>query len=414
MAYGLRCERVVKEMECYLDNSATTKVMAGAAEAVLRLMTEDYGNPSSMHRRGFEAEKEIKNACDVFSKIYKCTADEIIFTSGGTESNNMAIFGAASSRQRYGKHLITTCIEHASVLQPMKALEERGYEVTYLSVDKRGIISLEELRKAIREDTILVSIMHVNNEIGSVQPIAEIGAIIKEMNPKCLFHVDDIQGFAKLRLLPRQMKIDMISISGHKIHGPKGTGVLYKSKDVRIDPLIYGGGQQKGMRSGTENTAGIVGLSVAADEMNRNLAANSHAMYEKRAHFVRRLSEIPGVIVNGPAGFEYYNNSDFKDENDNSSDLFAPHIISLSIEDIRAEVILHALEDKGIYVSAGSACSSNKPAVSATLKAIGLDNSLLDSTIRLSMSADTTIEKTDYAADVLLELLPQLRRFVRK
>ncbi len=369
-----------------------------AAQLVMKLMTEDYGNPSSMHKRGFEAEKYMREAKQTFADIFRCTPGEIFFTSGGTESDNMAILGAAYAHHRQGKHIITTAIEHAAVSAPYKFLESQGYEVTYLSVDSEGIISLDELKDAIREDTILVSIMHVNNEIGSIQPIAEAGEIIKAANPQCLFHVDDIQGFGKLAISPKAMKIDMISVSGHKIHGPKGTGVLYVNKDARIIPMILGGGQQKGMRSGTENVPGAAGMALAAKLMVKNMAENSAKLYELRGYFVGRLSEIENVQVNGP-----------KDESQ-----VAPHIVSLSIDGVRAEVILHALEEKDVFVSAGSACSSNKPAVSATLKAIGLKKELLDSTIRFSFSVHTTKEEVDYAIETLETLLPMLRRFKRR
>lgn len=401
-------------MDCYLDNSATTQVFKEAADAVYRLMCEDYGNPSSMHRRGFEAEKELKAAREGIAKILKCTEGEIYFTSGGTESNNLAIIGAAEAYNRQGKHLITTEVEHASVLAPMKRLEEMGYEVTYLGVDSKGSISLEELREAVREDTILVSIMHVNNEIGAAQPIAEAGRIIKEKNPKCLFHVDDIQGFGKLRLYPKRMNIDLLSVSGHKIHGPKGTGILYKNKDVRLITQIYGGGQQQGMRSGTENVPGYVGFGVAATMMYRNINAATAELYTKRKYFVERLAALEGVRVNGIADAAFYKDNEGIYEADALEAAFAPHIISLSIDDVRAEVMLHALEDKGVYVSAGSACSSNKPSVSRTLKAIAVEDKYLDSTIRLSLSVHTSTEEIDYAVECLGQLLPMLRRFTRK
>lgn len=385
-------------MEAYLDNSATTAVEPAVAELVMKLMTEDYGNPSSMHRRGFEAEKYMREAAQTFADIFRCTPGEIIFTSGGTESDNMAILGAAYAHSRQGKHIITTEIEHAAVSAPFKFLESQGYEVTRLGVDNEGVICLDELRDSIRDDTILVSIMHVNNEIGSVQPVAEAGEMIKSINPGCLFHVDDIQGFGKLALNPKTMKIDMISVSGHKIHGPKGTGILYVSKDTRILPMILGGGQQKGMRSGTENVPGAAGMALAAKLMTAKMSETTPYLYELRKYFTQQIMQIDDVWVNGPA----------------DDGLAAPHIVSLSIEGVRAEVILHALEEKNVFVSAGSACSSNKPAVSATLKAIGIRKELLDSTIRFSFSVHTTKEEIDYAVEALKELLPMLRRFRRR
>lgn len=386
-------------MQAYLDNSATTPVEPAVAELMLKLMTEDFGNPSSMHRKGFEAETQVRNAAEELAKIWKCTPNEIIFTSGGTESDNMALLGAAKSRVRYGKHIITTKVEHAAILSTCEELKNQGYEISYLNVDNNGIIDLDELKQTIRQDTILVSIMHVNNEIGSVMPIAEAGKLIKEINPECLFHVDDIQGFGKLRLIPDKARVDMISISAHKLHGPKGAGALYVSKNTRIKPIIFGGGQQRGMRSGTENVPGIVGLSKAAVILNEKLEENTERLYELRDYFIDRLKRIEGVQINSGNVSRQYS---------------APHIVSMSVEKVRAEVLLHSLEDKGIYVSAGSACSSNKPHISETLKAIGLKQDLLDNTVRFSFSIHTTREELDYTAEQLESILPMLQRFTRK
>ena len=402
-------------MECYLDNSATTRVYDEVCSLTVKLMREDFGNPSSMHKKGFEAEKYVKEAKDIFAKIWKCQPGEIYFTSGGTESDNMAIMGTVLQRGRQGKHIITTVYEHAAVLSPMGFLEEMGYEVTYLKVDENGMISLEELESAIRDDTILVSIMHVNNEIGSVLPVEAAGKIIKAKNKNCLFHVDDIQGFSKLKLIPGKMNIDMISVSGHKIGAPKGVGVLYVSRNAHIKPIILGGGQQSFMRSGTENVPGIAGIALAARLACDAMDEKTKSLYELREYFVKELSLIEGLFVNGPGGFEYYN-SDENDEAVNSglpSD-FAPHIVSLSMDNVRAEVMLHALEDKEIYVSAGSACSSNKPAVSKTLKAIGLDAGHLDSTIRFSFGRETTRDELEYTIAALRKLYPVLSKYSRR
>ena len=384
-------------MEAYLDNSATTRCSKAAADKMVLLLTEDFGNPSSLHMKGVIAEKYINEAKKKIAKTLKCQEKEIVFTSGGTESNNLAIIGSAMANQRAGKHIITTQVEHASVANTMKFLEDNGFEVTYLGVDQDGRISLEELKSAMRPDTILVSIMQVNNEIGAVMPVEEAGKLIKEINPNTLFHVDAIQSYGKLHISPKNMNCDLLSVSGHKIHGPKGSGFLYIKDKTKIKPIIYGGGQQKGMRSGTENVPAIAGLGVAAEEIYTDLDKKIEAMYELKSHFINEVTKIDGVTVNGLT--------------DKTS---APHIVSVSIQGVRAEVILHTLEDKNIYVSAGSACSSNKPAVSATLKAIGLPNELLDSTVRFSFCVDTTIEEIDYAIEVMQDVIPKLQKYTRR
>ena len=384
-------------MEAYLDNSATTRCSKAAADKMVLLLTEDFGNPSSLHMKGVIAEKYINEAKKKIARTLKCQEKEIVFTSGGTESNNLAIIGSAMANQRAGKHIITTQVEHASVANTMKFLEDNGFEITYLGVDHDGRISLEELKAAMRPDTILVSIMQVNNEIGAVMPVEEAGKLIKEINPGTLFHVDAIQSYGKLHISPKSMNCDLLSVSGHKIHGPKGSGFLYIKDKTKIKPIIYGGGQQKGMRSGTENVPAIAGLGVAAEEIYTDLDTKIEAMYKLKAHFINEVTRIDGVTVNGLT--------------DKTS---APHIVSVSIQGVRAEVILHTLEDKNIYVSAGSACSSNKPAVSATLKAIGLPMELLDSTVRFSFCVDTTIEEIDYAIKVMQDVVPKLQKYTRR
>lgn len=384
-------------MEAYLDNSATTRCSKAAADKMVLLLTEDFGNPSSLHMKGVIAEKYINEAKKKIARTLKCQEKEIVFTSGGTESNNLAIIGSAMANQRAGKHLITTQVEHASVANTMKFLEDNGFEITYLGVDHDGRISLEELKAAMRPDTILVSIMQVNNEIGAVMPVEEAGRLIKEINPSTLFHVDAIQSYGKLHISPKNMNCDLLSVSGHKIHGPKGSGFLYIKDKTKIKPIIYGGGQQKGMRSGTENVPAIAGLGVAAEEIYTDLDTKIEAMYALKSHFINEVTRIDGVTVNGLT--------------DKTS---APHIVSVSVQGVRAEVILHTLEDKNIYVSAGSACSSNKPAVSATLKAIGLPKELLDSTVRFSFCVDTTIEEIDYAVKVMQDVVPKLQKYTRR
>lgn len=383
-------------MEVYLDNSATTKCLPEVAELMTKIMCVDYGNPSSMHYKGVESEKYVKQARETLARILKVQEKEILFTSGGTESDNIALIGSAMANYRAGKHLITTAIEHPAILQTMQYLENQGFEVTYLPVDENGRVRLEDLEKAIRRDTILVSMMFVNNEIGAVEPIEAAGALIKRINPKIIFHVDAVQAFGKYRILPKKMNIDLLSVSSHKIHGPKGVGFLYMSDKIKIKPIIFGGGQQKGMRSGTENVPGIAGMARAAEIMYQNLDEDVERIYDLKKRFINGISEIEDIKINGLTGRDS-----------------APHVISVSVRGIRAEVLLHALESKGIYVSAGSACASNKPSISATLKAIGVEKNLLDSTIRFSLSILTTIDEIDYTVNELCGMIPMLRRYTR-
>ncbi len=383
--------------EVYLDNSATTRCSERAKDLMVKVLMEDYGNPSSLHMKGVEAENYIKEAKKKIAKTLKVDEKEILFTSGGTESNNTALIGAALANKRAGNHIITTSIEHASVSAVTGYLEELGFRVTYLKVDANGIISLEELQEAVCEDTILVSMMMVNNEIGAVEPIEEAVKIIKAKNPNTLVHVDAIQAYGKYRIFPKKLGIDMISVSEHKIHAPKGTGFLFIKDKTKVKPLIYGGGQQKGMRSGTENVPGVAALGEAAEEIYENFEEKIDHLYQIKQRFVEGILKIEGVSVNG------------KTDRDS-----APQIVSVSIDGVRSEVMLHTLEDRKIYVSAGSACSSNKPSVSHTLTNIGLKGSLLDSTIRFSFSVHTTEEEIDYALEVMNEVVPKLRRYTRK
>lgn len=382
--------------EVYLDNSATTRCFDSVANTVTKVMCEDYGNSSSMHMKGVQAENYIKMAKNVIARNLKVNEKEIYFTSGGTESDNLAIIGTAMANNRAGNHIITTCIEHPAVLRTMEYLESQGFRVTYLPVDHAGRIRLEDLEKALTPATILVSIMHTNNEIGSLQPIAEAGNIIKRFNPNIAFHVDAVQGYGKFKILPKKMGVDLLSVSGHKIHGPKGIGFLYINEKIKIKPISYGGGQQKGMRSGTDNVPGIAGIAKAVEEVYKYLDKDVERLYSLKEYFVNGVMQIPDVKINGYTGYDS-----------------APHIVSVSIRGIRSEVLLHALEDRGIYVSAGSACSSHKPAPSNTLKAIGVEKDMLDSTIRFSFSIFTTKEEIDYTLKVLYDIIPMLRKYTR-
>lgn len=383
-------------MEIYLDNSATTRCLDSVAELMMKIMCVDYGNPSSMHMKGVQAEHYVRYARETIARNLKVNEKEIFFTSGGTESDNLALVGTAFANMRAGKHLITTRVEHPAILQTMQYLESQGLKVTYLPVDENGQIRLSDLQAAMTPQTILVSIMHTNNEIGALQPIEEAGALIKKINPNVVFHVDAVQGFGKFRILPKKMNIDLLSVSGHKIHGPKGTGFLYINEKVKIRPIIFGGGQQKNMRSGTENVPGAAGLAKAVEEVYRNLDMDVDRLYELKRRFIDGVLQIENVKVNGLTGRDS-----------------APHIVSVSVPGVRSEVLLHALEDREIYVSAGSACSSNKPMPSATLKAIGAGREMLESTIRFSFSIFTTEEEIDYTLQALYDMIPMLRKYTR-
>lgn len=382
--------------EIYLDNSATTCAYREVGELVAKVMCEDYGNPSSMHMKGVAAEKYIKEAKERLAKILKVQEKELFFTSGGTESDNLALIGTAVANQRAGKHLITSSIEHPAIINTMRHLEEQGFRVTFLPVDKYGRVQLDSLKEVLCEDTILVSIMYVNNEVGSVQPIQEAASIVKAYNKDILFHVDAVQGFGKYVIHPKKLKVDMVSVSGHKIHGPKGTGVLYIDSHVKIKPIVFGGEQQRNVRSGTENVPGIAGLGLAAKMIYDNLDEKVAKMRELKQHFIDGVTKIPETTIHG-----------LYDET------AAPHIISVGFAGIRSEVLLHALEDKGIYVSSGSACSSNHPQVSGVLKGIGAKQEFLDATLRFSMSEFTTLEEIDYTLETLYNIVPMLRRYRR-
>ena len=386
----------VHMMEVYLDNSATTRCLPSVAALMTKIMCEDYGNPSSMHRKGVESEQYIRHAKEIIARTLKVQEKEILFTSGGTESDNIALIGTAFANFRSGNHIITTKIEHPAILQTCAYLETQGFEVTYLPVDSNGIICLADLEKAMTNQTIIVSIMHTNNEIGSVQPIAEAGALIKRINPNTVFHVDAVQGFGKFRIYPKKMNVDLLSVSAHKIHGPKGVGFLYLNEKVKVKPILYGGGQQKGMRSGTENVPGVAGMALAIDEIYKDFEEKTEYLYAIKDRFIKGLEGLEGVKVNGLTGRDS-----------------APHVVSVSIAGIRSEVMLHALEDRGVYVSAGSACASNKPATSATLKAIGVEKQYLDSTLRFSFSVLTTEEEIDYTLQQMYDMIPMLRRYTR-
>ena len=380
-------------MEAYFDNSATTRCYREVADIVMKTMTEDFGNPSAMHTKGVEAEQYVRKSADAISQLLKVTPKEILFTSGGTESDNLALFGAAEANKRSGNHIITTSVEHAAVGQPIERLEQMGYEVTILPVDERGVVKMDALEAALRPDTILVSTMYVNNEVGAVMPVEEIGKLVHEKSPKALYHVDAIQAFGKYRIYPKKLGIDLLAVSSHKIHGPKGVGFLYINEKAKVQPQILGGGQQNGMRSGTDNVPGIAGLGVAAEIIYTDFDKKVEHLYQLKERLAQGLLEM---LVNGMELREG-----------------APQILSASFMGIRSEVLLHTLEERQIYVSAGSACSSHKRKASGTLSAMGMPAKQKESTLRFSFSEENTFEEVDYCLEVLREVVPMLRRYAR-
>ncbi len=385
-------------MEIYLDNSATTRVTDSVRDVVVRTMTEDYGNPSSVHGKGVEAERYLREARTALAKSLKVSENEIYFTSGGTESDNWAIRGTAAANRHAGKQLITTSVEHPAVMMPMHALEEQGYQLSYLPVDKTGKIRLADLETALSDETVLVSIMYVNNEVGAIEPVAEAGALIKKKNPRALFHVDAVQAYGKYPIYPRRLGIDLLSVSAHKLHGPKGVGFLYVRNGVKIRPLILGGGQQKGLRSGTDNVPGIAGMAQAAKDAFATMEEDHAHLLALKERLINGLKELPDVVIHSEEG-----------------EAGAAHIVNAAFLGVRSEVLLHALEERGIFVSAGSACSSNrKSSESYVLKAMHLSDAELESSLRFSFSRFTTEEEIDVCLAALKGLLPQLRRYTRQ
>lgn len=398
-------------MQCYLDNAATTRASQRVVDIMEKVFTEDYGNPSSKHNKGFDAEKYIRESARIIADSLKCSPKEIVFTSGGTESNNMALIGAALAHKRSGNHIIASGFEHASVYNPLLSLEEFGFRIDFAPVDENGHIKLNELVNMITDETILVSVMYVNNEIGSVQNITEISKAVKAVKPDIIFHADAIQAFGKYKINPKKEGIDLLSVSGHKINGPKGSGFLYIADGVRVRPIIFGGGQQKDRRSGTENVPAIAGLGEAVKEFYENHEAKLDRLYGLKAKFICRVRAVPGAHVNAVPQFTAETTEEEALKLVRNT---APHIVSVSFDKIKAEVLLHALEEKEIYVSSGSACSSNHPGISSTLKAIGVEQSLLDSTLRFSFGVNTTEEEIEYCIGQLETLVPVFNRFQRK
>ncbi len=383
-------------MQVYLDNAASTRVSKPVIELMNKAMDEDYANPSAKHLKGMEAEKYLKEAAAKIAKTMKVSEKELVFTSGGTESNNMALIGAAMARQRYGKHIISTAIEHSAVHQVLVHLADLGFEYSILKVDEKGQISLEELKSLLRADTILVSVMYVNNEIGAVQDIKAIADIVHGYNKDIYMHTDAIQAYGKFKIFPKKEGIDLLSVSAHKLHGPKGSGFLYIDERVNIKPIIYGGGQQRGLRSGTLNIPGIAGLGEAAKEAYEDFDKEVEYICGLRDYLIDEITKLndEGIKLNSDKGLK-----------------FAPHVLSISISGVRAEVLLHSMEERGIYIASGSACSSNHPGLSGTLKGIGLKEEFLSSTVRVSFSKYNNKKELDFFLANLKELIPQLRRY---
>lgn len=380
----------------YLDNSATTRTDPEVIRVMADVMEKVYGNPSSLHGVGDKAHRLIGEAREAVARTLGVQPREIVFTSGGTESNNLAIKGVAERFRNRGRHLITTEVEHPSVYQAFRQLEERGWRVTYLPVDRLGRVSEEDVEKALTEDTVLVSVMHVNNEVGTIQPVEAIGRVLRS-KPKVIFHVDAVQAFGKVELDPVRWGVDLLSISGHKFHGPKGVGALYIREGLRLTPLLAGGGQEGGLRSGTENVPGIAGLAKAAilAQQRRETARQWQRWKEELIQAV--TSRLEGVVVNG----------------DTTTEGGAPHILSLSFPGLKSEVIVHALEQEKVFVSSKSACSSKKETPSRVLTAMGLDDRTAIGSIRISMGYDTVESDIRQCAQALIRVIPELQRVMK-
>jgi cysteine desulfurase len=377
------------KMEVYFDNSATTKPYEVVIDAVVDIMRNNYGNTSSAHKLGMIAEQKLNKSREKIAKTLNCSKDEIIFTSGGTEANNFCIRGFL----REEAHIITNEIEHPSVLKTFQHLEKEGYKVTYLKVNEKGLINLSELEDSICDNTVLLSIMHVNNEIGAVQNIEEIGKILKSKSKKAKFHVDAVQSYGKLNIDVKKLNIDMISVSGHKIHGPKGIGFAYVRKGLVPKPFFIGGSHERNLRAGTVNLSGVVGLAIASEKINSSIVDNYNRVLQLNKYFVDKLSCFEHIKIN----------SDISKE-------FSPYILSVSFIGIRGEVLIHLLEEKNIFVSTGSACSSKNKNISHVLKSIGLDLKEIEGTIRFSFNSENTKEEVDYVVEVLQDSLKFLRR----
>ncbi len=384
--------------EIYLDNAATTKPYDEVVETICEALKFNYGNPSSLHNKGVLAEKAIKNSRKIIADSLSVSLNEIIFTSGGTEANNLAIIGTINANKKNGNHIITSKIEHASVLNTFKHLQEQGFDVSYIDVDKKGVIDTEQLKKEIRQDTILVSIMHINNETGVIQPINLVGEIIKQSKSNSLFHVDAVQSYGKTKFFPKECGIDLLSISSHKIHGPKGVGGIYIRKGVKVLPNSFGGSHEGGIRSGTENLPGITGFAKAVEISFENLDKVVPVIKDLKNRLMEKIqSDIDEVVINSGLG-----------------DLGAPHILNVSFRGVKSEVVLHSLESEGIYVSSGSACSSKKTSPSHVLTAMGVERDIIEGAVRFSLSSFNSRQDIDICVEKLDTIIKKLRKFKRR
>lgn len=376
------------QSEIYFDNSATTRQYDEVTTFMADVATKTYGNPSSLHTKGIEAEKLIKAARETIAASLGAESKEIYFTSGGTESNNLAIRGYLDANLRKGKHIITTKTEHPSVLEVYRHLEELGYSVDYIGVDETGRLNLQEFKDKLNQETALISIILINNETGTIQRLEEISAIRDSINPQAVIHADAVQAYGKIAINPPGFGIDLLSMSSHKIHGPKGVGALYASKKVKLKPLFFGGGQEALLRSGTENVPGIAGFGLASELTFDNLKNSRERVGALKNDFIEKLTEsgISHRIISPIDA--------------------SPYILNAAFEDVRAEVLLHHLEQKGIFVSTGSACSSHKSTRSHVLSAMGIPPQLIDGTIRFSFSAFNTAEEIDITIEAIKKIIP--------
>ncbi|GBC77610.1 Cysteine desulfurase IscS [bacterium HR08] len=366
--------------EVYLDNNATTPVAPEVVEAMAPYWREHFGNPSSLHRKGVEAERAVRVSRATIARLLGVKESEVIFTSGGTEGDNLAIKGAARALRRRGNHIVTTKIEHPAVLESCRDLEAEGFRVTYLDVSPEGWVTPEAVEAALTPETILVSVMHVNNELGTILPIAEIAERVKRRNPEIVVHSDGVQAVGKTRVDLRG--VDLYTISGHKIHAPKGTGALIVREGIRLVPLFSGGGQERGLRSGTENVAGIVGLARALELMCENLEENLVRFRTLRERFLEGVRRLPGARINSP-------------------ERSVPTTVNVSFPGVPAEVLLHALEEEGVFASTGAACASRKRRRSHVLEAVRLPPEIIDSSLRFSFSRYTTVDDIEWAVRAL-------------
>lgn len=380
----------------YFDNAATTRVLPEAAEAVREAMTDAFGNPSSPYRLGLEAERLLRQAREAVAAALGCRSDEVYFTSGGTEADNLAIRGALQAKNRKGKHVVASAVEHAAILETLKHLAQAGLcEYTLVPPDSTGRVAPEAAAAAMRDDTVLVTVMAVNNEVGTIQPVGEIARLVKERDPEVYFHSDAVQALGKISCRVRELGVDLLTVSGHKLGGPKGVGGLYCREGVRLIPQMTGGGQERDLRSGTENVPGIAGFGRAAVLAAEHMEERAAGWRRLQERLLALLKEIPDAQVIGEPLVN------------------APHIISVGFRGVRGEVLVHALAAEGLFVSTGSACSSKRDVTSHVLKAMEVDPQVAEGSIRISFGWENTVQEVDRAAALIGEAVKELRRFQR-